>query len=121
MTDSADVERKPLIWPTLFHDFEEPKEVIEHIELKTDVESIDALLFEIEFRHPHISSKLKLLLGHPEFEIEIRNLIVAEREGRAGFDKNILSYLLKLYHLHHEEYGFLSPVNIDLWELNRSR
>lgn len=120
MTDSADVERKPLIWPTLFHDFEEPKEVIEHIELKTDIESIDELLFEIEFRHPHISSKLKLLLGHPEFEIEIRNLIVAEREGRAGFDKNILSNLLKLSKLHTEKYGHLSNKPECVWSKNRA-
>lgn len=121
MTDSTNVERKPLIWPILFEDFDEPKEVVEHIELKTNTETIDDILFEIEFRHPHISNKLKLLLGHPEFEIEIRKLIIAERENRAGFDKTIFSLILKLYELHHEKYGLLSPVNSDIWELNRSR
>lgn len=120
MTDSSDVDTKQLIWPTLIHNFDEPKKVIEHIELKTNVESMDELLFEIEFRHPHIAKKLRLLFGYPEFEIEINNLVVDQRENRTGFDKLILAYLLKLYQLHNEKYGHLSSVKIDIWELNRS-
>lgn len=121
MESLSDLNKKPLVWPTLFTDLEEDKEVVEHIVLKTNVESIDDLLFEIEFRHPHISTRLKLLLSHPEFEIEINNLIVDQRENRAGFDKLILAYLMKLYQLHVKKYGHLSPVNIDIWELNRSK
>ncbi len=119
MTDLTDIEKTPLVWPKLFEDIEEHKQDIEHIEFKTNMNSIDEILFEIEFRHPHISDKLKLLLGHPEFEIEIRNLVVAERENRAGFDKLILNCLLKLHELHRDKYQHTTLSSVDIWEMNR--
>lgn len=121
MTDLTDIEKIPLVWPKLFDNLEQHKENIEHIEFKTNMNSIAEILFEIEFRHPHISNKLKLLLGHPEFEIEIKNLVVSERENRAGFDKLILNCLMKLYELHRDKYQHTILSNIDIWEMNRLR
>ena len=121
MTDSSDIEIEKLVWPTLFHDFNEPKETIEHIELKEDLDSIEDVLFEIEIRHPHISKKLRLLIGYSEFEIELNNLLIDKRENRQGFDKHIFKNLFNLYNLHIKKYGILTTVNLDNWELNRSR
>ena len=119
MTDSADVDKQPLTWPTLFGPEELDEPIVEHIHIKTDQESIDELLFEIELNHSHVADKLRLLLGYPEFEIEIQNLIVNnKRLDRQGFSKNVLDCLLKLFHLHVEKYVMMTEVKQDTWELN---
>lgn len=118
MEDDLGKEKKPLVWPTLNFEVEEDKH-IEHIHLKLDESSIEQLLFEIELEYPHVAKKLELLLGYPEFEIEMQQLIVNQREGRQGFAKSILSHLLKLSNLHYEKYGMLNDHKIDIWNLNR--
>lgn len=122
MTDSADVDKQPLTWPTLFGLEELDEPIVEHIEIKTDQESMGELLFEIEINHSHVAAKLRLLIGYPEFEIEIHNLIInSKRPDRQGFSKLVLDHLLKLYHLHVEEYGMMTAVKQNAWEMNRLR
>lgn len=122
MTDNTDADNQPLTWPTLFGSEELDEPIVEHIEIKTDQESMGELLFEIEINHSHVAAKLRLLIGYPEFEIEIQNLIINnKRLDRQGFSKNVLDCLLKLYHLHVEEYGMMTSVKQDSWELNRLR
>lgn len=118
MDDDLGKEKKPLVWPTLNFEVEEDKH-IEHIHLKLDESSIEQLLLEIELDYPHVAKKLELLLGYPEFEIEMQRLIVNQREGRQGFAKSILGHLLKLSNLHYEKYGMLNDHKIDIWNLNR--
>lgn len=118
MENDLSEEKKPLVWPTLNLEFGEDNN-IEHITIGSTNPSIEDLLFEIEFNYPHISEKLDLLKGHPEFEIEIKNLIVNAREDRNGFPKPILNNLLKLYKLHQEKYGVLVVKKNDIWSINR--
>lgn len=122
MTNNADADKQPLTWSTLFGPEELDEPIIEHIHIKIDQESIDELLFEIELNHSHVADKLRLLLGYPEFEIEIQNLIVNnKRLDRQGFSKNVLDCLLKLYHLHVDQYGMMTAVKQDAWEMNHLR
>lgn len=120
MEDRTAPENQTLTWPTLNHDFDEPTVDIEHIEITANIDTMDELLFEIEIIHPHVSKKLKLLIGHPEFELEMKRLIMGDRENREGFSQFVIDHLLKIYEIHIEKYGHLSPVNINVWELNRS-
>ena len=120
MTHSHDTNKKPLKWPVLIDHIDDQYNVLEHIELKTNVESFDELLFEVEMVHPHVAHKLHLLIGYPEFEIEMNNLMFDTRQNRQGFSKFILNHLFKIYNLHVKKYGKLTSVKTDLWEMNHS-
>lgn len=115
--DDSNGSKKPLVWPVL------------HTEIHSDVEQINIgspqlnfseLLFEIECVYPHISKRLELLIGYPEFEMEMNKLLVPDREGRQGFPKPVLSNLLKLSKLHTEKYGHLSNKPECVWSKNRA-
>ena len=77
-----------------------------------DTSAIDIQIVEclhlISLRFERISTKLQLLLGAPEFEIEMRKLVVDDRGNRAGFPKQVLTELLRLSALHTERYGHLT-------------
>ena len=75
-----------------------------NITLDVDCENIDSILHEIEFDFPHVSNKLSILKGHPEFHDELRKLIISDRPNRQGFPKRIMVFLLKLDRLHAEQY-----------------
>jgi hypothetical protein len=103
--ENQNVVDQPL--PTLFeYDKGEliNKEIIEHIEITINLESIEHLLAEIEMYYPHVTNKLMLLIGHKEFDKEIGKLIITDRNDRAGFPKPVIDYLLKLSLLHEEKY-----------------
>ncbi len=120
MTHSHDTNKEPLKWPVLIDHIDDQYNVLEHIELKTNVESFDELLFEVEMVHPHVARKLHLLIGYPEFEIEMNNLMFDTRQNRQGFSKFILNLLFKIYNLHIKKYGKLTSIKTDLWETNHS-
>ena len=76
--------------------------------MKVNPECLESLLEEVGFDFPHVVPKLKLLIGHPEFEMGINKLIVDDRGGRQGFPPRIMSLLLKLSKLHTEKYGHMA-------------
>lgn len=57
----------------------------------------------------------------PVFVVNNDLIVNNKRLDRQGFSKNVLDCLLKLYHLHVEEYGMMTSVKQDSWELNRLR
>lgn len=84
---------------------------------KKDKLTIEELLDNIAALYPHVAYKLKLLLGFREFEIEINNLLINDRNNRLGFDKSTFSNLIKLYFAHINKYGNLTSVATDIWSL----
>lgn len=115
--DDTDSSRKPLVWPVLHT---ESHNDIEQINIGSTQLNFSELLFEIECVYPRISKRLELLIGYPEFEMEMNNLLVPDREGRQGFPKPVLSNLLKLSKLHTEKYGHLSNKPECVWSKNRA-
>lgn len=77
-----------------------------NITLDVDYDNIDSILHEIEFDFPHVTKKLSILVGHPEFHDEIKKLIICDRPNRQGFPKRIMICLLKLDRLHAIKYNF---------------
>lgn len=116
MEESAS-SKKPLVWPTLI-DFDKP--IVEHIQYQSERLTFAELLFEIECEYPHVSKKLELLIGHPEFEMEMNKLLIPDRIGRQGFSKTALSNLLKMSKLHTETYGQLLKTHDCVWSKNRA-
>ena len=115
---SIDIEHeetpKPLEWPSIDVNFEENQEVTEHIHLGIKPDCFDSLLDELEFEYKHVADKLRLLIGHPEFETAINSYVVDDRGGRQGFPKKTMSLLLKLSTLHTKQHGHLT-IHTDQW------
>lgn len=120
MTNSINSDSKSLKWEPLYDPDEFNKPYIEHIEIKPKLETLEDYLYEIKFTFLHVYQKLILLLGYPEFEIEIQNLIINhDRGNRQGFPKNTVEVLLKIYELHVKKYGKLTSTKQETWEMNR--
>lgn len=115
--EEFDNSKYPLIYPELI---DPDKPIVEHIHYPIDKLTFDDLLFEIECDYPHISKRLELLIGYPEFEMEMSKLLIPDRPGRQGFPKQVLSNLLKLSKLHTEKYGHLSNKPECVWSKNRA-
>lgn len=109
------IELLPVIsWPEIDHDFDAEKDDIEHIDMRVDHHCFDSLLNEVDFDFPHVAPKLRLLIGHEEFEVAVSKLIIDERGGRQGFPPHIVNLLLKLSKLHTSRFGHLQ-VSHDPW------
>lgn len=93
---------------------------LEYIVLGSSEPSISGLLFEIGCEYPHISKRLELLVGYPEFEMEMEKLLIPNRTDRQGFSKTAMSALLKLSNLHIEKYGHLHKPPECVWSKNRA-
>lgn len=96
------------------------KFIIKSIYYQIDNSLFNELLFKIECEYPHISKKLKLLIGYSEFEIEMNKLLFSNRLGRQGFSKSAFSNLLKMSSLHTEIYGQLLETHDCVWSKNRA-
>lgn len=118
MEDITAPKKQSLVWPTLFTDHHD---TVEHIQFKPIELTIDDLLFEIETVYPHIKNRLELLVGYPEFEIEMNKLIFSDRENRQGFPKFILTTLLKLSKLHTKQFGHLNVKQTGVWTEDRAK
>lgn len=115
--DNFDCSKKPLVWPVLHTEINSN---VEQINIGNSEMNISELLFEIECDYQHISKRLELLIGYPEFEMEMSKLLIPDRPGRQGFPKQVLSNLLKLSKLHTEKYGHLSNKPECVWSKNRA-
>ena len=82
--------------------------------MKVDESCFESILGEIEMDFKHVADKLKLLIGHAEFEMAISKIIVDDRGSRQGFPPRMMAMLLKLSKLHTKRYGHLSP-QTDPW------
>ena len=104
MTD-IDLPQEVLTWPEINFEFDQGQEKIEHFSFRLKEDCFNSLLDELEFEFKHVSDSLRLLIGHPEFEIVIQKLIIDDRGDRQGFPMKTMSLLLKLSKLHTEKYG----------------
>jgi hypothetical protein len=66
-------------------------------------------LFILQRQFPRIASAIELLWGDRELDGYLQKLILADRGDRAGFPKEVLAALLKLYNQHHARFNFPSP------------
>ncbi|MGE5469863.1 MAG: hypothetical protein ACM3X0_03580 [Bacteroidota bacterium] len=78
------------------------------------------LLAAIEARFPHISAKLRVFWGHPEFVAYINSLFIDTRGGtRQGFPKEIALALWKLHQAHDREFRHLAEDAASSWVPSR--
>ena len=110
-----------LEWPTLF-DPDETKiehvdDVIDIMPIATQKNTLEDALHELEFLNKRLAGKLELLVGFPEFELEMQKLIVDDRGTRQGFPKETFQLLLLIRSLHEERFG-LMMIEHDKWKLN---
>jgi len=104
-----------LEFPKLFiQDNDNEYEIKETINLNINKNCKDSLLTELKFEYPRIGTSLELLYGHKEFDEYINKLIINDREHREGFPKHILSILLNLSRVHHDEFKF--EIKKDIWD-----
>ena len=76
--------------------------------MTTPVEMIPFL----EYAHPHIALKIKMMWGLPECDQYITKLLLPTRIDREGFDEPTLRVLVAMQELH----GKLYPEPHDVWE-----
>ena len=74
----------------------------------TPVEKIPYL----EYAHPHIAVRIKMMWGLPECDQYINKLLLPIRVGREGFDEPSIQSLIALQELHSKLY----PQPHDVWE-----
>ena len=107
----------PLEYPEIDFNFLENQEVTEHIVLGVKEDCFNSLLDELEFQFKHVANKLRLLVGHAEFELAIQQYVIDDRGGRQGFPKETMSLLLKLSALHTKKHGHFFE-STDKWYSN---
>jgi hypothetical protein len=56
--------------------------------------------------HPRVAKAIELTWGHPELDVYLQKLIVADRGGREGFSRTTMSALMKLSKQHSEQFRF---------------
>ena len=76
--------------------------------MTTSVEMIPYL----EYAHPHIALKIKMMWGLPECDQYINKLLLPTRIDREGFDEPTIQVLVAMQELH----GKLYPTDHDVWE-----
>ena len=89
-----EIPSEPLIYPEIDFNFEEKQEVTEHIHLGIKVDSFDSLLDELELEYKHVADRLRLLVGHPEFEIAISkysNIQTGPKSQLGGAQSGLIS------------------------------
>lgn len=62
----------PLEYPDIDFNFIENRKVTEHIILGVKEDCFDSLLDELEIQFKHVADKLRLLVGHAEFELALQ-------------------------------------------------
>ena len=76
--------------------------------MTTPVEMIPYL----EYAHPHIALKIKMMWGLPECDQYINKLLLPNRIDREGFDEPTIQVLVAMQELHNKLY----PEPHDVWE-----
>ena len=66
----------------------------------------------LEYAHPHIALRIKVLWGLPECMQYISDLMLPHRVERSGFTEPVIQSLIALQELH----GKLFPQPHDVWE-----
>jgi hypothetical protein len=66
----------------------------------------------LEYAHPHIALRIKVLWGMPECAEYITKLMLPRRVDRVGFDEPTVQSLIALQELHTK----LFPTHHDVWE-----
>lgn len=61
---------------------------------------------------PRIAEAIKLMWGERDLDDYLKKLIMADRTERAGFPKEVLAALLKLYNQHVMQFNFTSPLRM---------
>ncbi len=70
------------------------------------------MIGHLEFAHPHIALRIKMLWGMPECAQFITKLLLPSRFDREGFDEPTVQALIALQELHAKLY----PTHHDVWE-----
>lgn len=69
------------------------------------------LIAALEYAHPHIALRVKMLWGTPECGEYIRKLLLPRRLDHAGFSEPVAQSLIALQDLHQR----LFPQEPDVW------
>lgn len=69
------------------------------------------LIAALEYEHPHIALRVKMLWGLPECGDYIRKLLLPRRPDHKGFSEPVARSLMSLQELH----GKLFPQASDVW------
>lgn len=81
------------------------KDLTREFNTLSNEEKFEKMFEDVKSRYPHVHKQLNLLVGYPEFSMMVKKFLVADRDGRQGFNPETVQDLLKLDAMHRDAYN----------------